>query len=161
MTRPHQSHSIEVALRDIAAADLETFFEHQRDPDACRMAAFPSRDREAFMAHWAKILADPSVIKKAIICNAELAGNVVSFQGGDQRLLGYWIGKEYWGKGTASAAVAKFLSHEPIRPLHARVAKQNLGSIRVLEKCGFKVCGEDRFTTPCGLEMDEFVMWID
>src|SRR5207244_9942675 len=32
------------------------FFEHQLDAEATRMAAFPSRDRDAFMAHWARIM---------------------------------------------------------------------------------------------------------
>ena len=31
-------------LRNVAESDLPIFFEHQRDPDATAMAAFPSRE---------------------------------------------------------------------------------------------------------------------
>ncbi len=122
------------------------------------MAAFPSRDRDAFRAHWAKILRNQTVITKAIVYQSQLAGNVVSFDNSGQRLLGYWLGREYWGKGIASAAVADFLKHEKIRPLQARVAKHNIGSIRVLQKCSFTVAGVDRFKNPEGLEAEEFIM---
>ena len=39
-------------LRDLVEADIAVFFEHQRDPEANRMAAFPARDEETFVAHW-------------------------------------------------------------------------------------------------------------
>ena len=43
-----------VSLRPVTQEDLPLFFEHQMDAEATRMAAFPSRDRDAFMAHWAE-----------------------------------------------------------------------------------------------------------
>ena len=55
-----------VQLRAVVEADLPIFFEHQRDPESNAMAAFPARDREAFDAHWAKILADPTTTNRAI-----------------------------------------------------------------------------------------------
>ena len=127
-------------LRDVVEADLEIFFEHQRDPEANRMAAFPARDREAFMAHWRdKVLANATGRKQTIVAGGEVAGNVVSWQQGDKRLVGYWIGREHWGRGVATAALAAYVrEHEPTRPLHAYVAVQNAGSIRVLEKVGFE-----------------------
>jgi hypothetical protein len=51
----------EVLLRDVAEGDLPLFFEHQIDPDANRMAAFTARNRDAFMAHWNKILGDETI----------------------------------------------------------------------------------------------------
>ena len=41
-----------VGLRDVREADLPIFYEHQRDPDAVRMADFPSREWDPFLAHW-------------------------------------------------------------------------------------------------------------
>jgi RimJ/RimL family protein N-acetyltransferase len=108
------------------------------------MAAFPSRDRDAFMAHWARILGDPTLIAKAVVFDGRVAGNVGSFERSGERLVGYWIGREYWGKGIATRALSEFLGHDKRRPLHAHVAKHNVSSIRVLEKCGFTVCGEER-----------------
>jgi RimJ/RimL family protein N-acetyltransferase len=134
----------EVVLRDVTKDDLPVFFEHQREPDANRMAAFPARDREAFMAHWTKILGDATVVKKAILFEGRVAGNVVSWEQSGEREIGYWVGKSFWGKGIATAALSEFLGHEATRPLFAHVAKHNAASIQVLEKCGFTVVGEDK-----------------
>src|SRR5689334_20021850 len=95
----------DVRLRDVIEADLPIFFEHQLDPNATRMAAFPSRDRVAFMAHWTKILGDTTVTTKTILVDGQVAGNVVSFELLNARAVGYWIGREYWGKGVATRAL--------------------------------------------------------
>jgi RimJ/RimL family protein N-acetyltransferase len=126
-----------VGLRDVTEADLPVLFEHQRDPDAVRMAAFVARDRAAFDAHWRKILGDPAVTAKAIVADGVLAGNIGAWGDASERLVGYWIGKEHWGQGIASRALAAFLAVERARPLFAHVAKANVGSLRVLQKCGF------------------------
>jgi len=133
-----------VVLREVIDADLPIFFEHQYDPIANRMAAFPSREREAFMAHWAKILVEPGTLIRTIESDGEVVGNIVSFVKDDLRLVGYWLGREHWGRGIASKSLAAFLEIDTFRPLHAYVAKHNLGSLRVLEKCGFIVGGESK-----------------
>lgn len=133
----------DVHLRNVIESDLPIFFEQQLDPDATRMAAFPSRDREAFMAHWSKIMGDETNILKTILFSGQVAGNVVSWQQDDEREIGYWLGKEYWGKGIATKALAEFLNQVITRPLYAHVAKHNIASIRVLEKCGFGRYRED------------------
>lgn len=94
-----------VTLQEVHEADLEIFFEHQREPEANRMAEFPRREREAFMAHWAKILADETVIKRTIVFQGQAAGNVVSWVKSGKREVGYWIGQEFWGRGIASQAL--------------------------------------------------------
>jgi RimJ/RimL family protein N-acetyltransferase len=131
-------------LRDVREDDLAVFFEHQRDPEANRMAAFPARDWDAFTAHWAaKVLGDASVIKQTIVLEGRVAGNVVCFEQSGKALVGYWIGKEYWGRGVATKALSEFLDRVQARPLYAHVAKSNRASIRVLEKCGFEISDED------------------
>jgi len=127
-------------LRDVLEADLPIFFEHQQDADARRMAASPGREWEAFVAHWrTKVLAEPSSRVKTVVSNGRVAGYVSSWERDGDRLIAYWLGKEYWGRGIATAAVAEFLMvHELKRPLHAYVARANVGSIRVLEKSGFQ-----------------------
>jgi len=132
----------DVHLREAVQEDLPILFEYQRDPIANRMAAFPARDREAFFPHWTKILCEPGVIIRIIECEGVVVGNLSSFEKHGLHLIGYWLGREHWGKGIASRAIAQFLAIEVYRPLHAYVAKHNAGSIRVLEKCGFTVCGE-------------------
>ncbi|HEV8238501.1 MAG TPA: GNAT family N-acetyltransferase [Thermoanaerobaculia bacterium] len=145
----------DVLLVEVAPEHLPVLFEQQLDPEATRMAAFPSRDRDAFMAHWAKILGNPSGLVRAILFRGRVAGNIVAFELGGQTLVGYWLGREFWGQGIATRALAAFLLLVTKRPLHAHVAKHNLGSIRVLEKCGFTVEREERVA---GEEIDELVM---
>ena len=127
-----------VQLRRVEPYDLPIFYEQQLDADATSMAAFPSRDRASFDAHWERnILANPDAIIRTILVDGEVAGNIGSWPQQDSRLVGYWIGKEYWGKGVATRALAAFLDLVTVRPLHAHVVEHNVGSIRVLEKCGF------------------------
>jgi len=129
----------DVLLREVTEADLPAFFAHQLDPEATQMAAFPARDRQTFMAHWTKIMSDATVNKQTILVDGRVAGNIVCFEELGDRLVGYWIGKEYWGRGIATQALSAFLIRVSERPLYARVAKHNIGSIRVLEKCGFTI----------------------
>jgi RimJ/RimL family protein N-acetyltransferase len=140
-----------VLRRDVIESDLPIFFEHQRDPEGVRMAACPSRDHEAFMTHWAKLRRNPSNITRTIVGDGQVTGNIGSWIAEDQRLIGYWIGREFWGRGVATAALAAFVAEVKKRPLLAFVAKHNVGSIRVLEKCQFvpspehnpSIAGED------------------
>ena len=133
-----------VTLRDVIEGDLPVFFEQQLDPDATSMAAFPAREKDAFMTHWMmKILGDETIIKKTILFNGHVAGNIVNFKQADRSLVGYWLGKAYWGKGIATKALMAFLEEVRTRPLYAYVAKHNIGSMRVLEKCGFATGSEE------------------
>lgn len=152
----------EVRLRDVTEDDLPIFYEQQADPEANAMAAFPARDREAFTEHWLKVLADDSVSKKTVLFDGHVAGNIVRFEQSGQPLVGYWIGRSYWGKGIATRALSEFLGQVAARPLYARVAKHNVASIRVLEKCGFTVAGEERAPSGAGEdEVEELVMRLD
>ncbi len=130
-----------VRLREVVDADLPALFRHQLDPDANRMAVANPRDAEAFRAHWATVLADPAVISKAILADGVLVGRIGCFKMDGSDAVGYWIGREFWGRGFATRALALLLEDVPIRPLHARAAKSNVASIRVLERCGFAVTG--------------------
>src|SRR5215203_154437 len=99
-----------ISLRDVQEDDLPVFFEQQLDPDATRMAAFPARAHDEFMAHWGKILADGTGILKTILFQGKVAGNIVGWERSGKLNIGYWLGKEYWGKGVASAALSQFLA---------------------------------------------------
>jgi RimJ/RimL family protein N-acetyltransferase len=151
------SQSESVRLRDVLEEDLTIFFEHQADPVANRMADFPPRDREAFMAHWARLLADEAITKKTILVDGQVAGNILGFDWDGRREVGYWLGREYWGRGAATNALAQFLETVKRRPLHARVARHNLGSLRVLEKCGFAVLPDGEAPDPPGGDESVFL----
>jgi len=153
----------ELLLRDVVNDDLSIFFEQQLDQEAITMAAFTAKDptnRAAFMAHWQKILADNTNIIKTIIFNEQVAGSVSSYEEEGRPEVTYWLGKEYWGKGIATRALKEFLAHHnQTRPIYARVAKDNPGSRRVLEKCGFIIIGESKgFANARGQEIEELLL---
>ena len=134
-----------VLLRAVVPDDVPIFFAHQSDPEASAMAAFPSRDYDAHVAHWTnKILANETGFVRTIEVDGQVAGNVLSWEADGRRFVGYWIGRDFWGRGIATRALAEFLDQVVAeRPLHALVARHNVGSIRVLEKCGFVRVAED------------------
>lgn len=143
-----------VALREVQERDLEVFNEYQLDSEAARMADFPSRDREAFMALWGRILANETIVKRTILYDDAVAGNVVSFLEDDgRREIGYWLGRAFWGKGIATRAVAMLLEIVTDRPLYAEVAIHNQPSRRVLEKNGFNVINQTEEATFLALEV--------
>jgi RimJ/RimL family protein N-acetyltransferase len=156
-----------IQLRDATIHDLPIFFEQQRDPDANYMAAFTAKDpenRDAYMARWGKILSDETGIVKAILLDGQVVGQFLSYV--DEEIghpeVGYWIGKSYWGKGIATSALAAFLKDIKERPLYARAAKDNVASLRVLEKCGFVRIGEGRgFANARGKEIEEFILMLN
>lgn len=154
----------DVLLRDVTEGDLPIFFEQQRDPAANRMAAFTAKDpadRAAFMAKWAKILGDDSITKRTILFGGQVAGSISTFVApwSGKLEVTYWIGREFWGKGIATKALAALLSAVKTRPLYSRVARDNIASLRVLEKCGFMIVGYERgFANARGEEVEEVVL---
>ena len=71
------------SLRDVLETDLPIFFAYQLEPEAQTMAAFTSKDptdKDAFMAHWHRILADPTTIIQTIVVDGQVAGSVPSYE---------------------------------------------------------------------------------
>lgn len=155
----------DVKLRDVNDGDLPIFFDQQLDSFANHMAAFTSKDhtdKTAFMNHWSNILLSQNIEKKTILWNGCVVGNILRFDQFGNQEVSYWIGREYWGKGLATNALLKFLNYVKSRPLHARAAKDNVASIRVLEKCGFIISGEDRgYANARGEEVEEFILKLE
>lgn len=154
-----------IRLRTVEPADLDHFFEHQLDPDAVQMAAFTAKDptnRAAFDAHWAKILADDGVTIRTILLDDVVAGYVLVHGWFGEPEVSYWVGRPFWGKGVATEALRHFLRVVEERPLYARIVHDNVGSLRVLQKCGFVQIGSDRgFANARGAEVDELVLRLE
>jgi len=151
----------DVHIRDVEDGDLVVLFEQQLDLEATRMAAFPARARDPFMAHWARIRADPSVGTQTIVGDDQVVGNIVSWDNSGKREVGYWLGRRHWGRGIATRALALFVAREKSRPLYAHVAAHNAGSIRVLEKCGFRRLTAQEFQSATAVADDvEEVMLV-
>ena len=146
-----------VHLRECTAADVALFFEHQLDSEARRLTASSPRDRAAFDALWAKIFADPGVVQRTILADDRVAGYVGSFDRLGLKEVCYELGREFWGRGIATAALGAFLVVVDLRPLFARVAKHNVASQRVVEKCGFAVLAAETYRNSLGDEIPEYL----
>jgi len=151
-----------ITLRDVTDADLPIFFDLQRDLAYNHMAAFTHKDpddRAAFDAHWQKIRANPEIKNQTIVFEGQVAGHIASFVIDGEREITYGIARHLWGRGLATEALRAFLAIDTNRPLRARAAKDNVGSLRVLAKCGFEVIGEDiGFANARGQEIEEVVL---
>ncbi|MCP5100460.1 MAG: GNAT family N-acetyltransferase [Chloroflexi bacterium] len=162
MTNNKRTKKNTVLLRNMQNTDLPIFFEQQLDTEANQMAAFTAKDptdKDAFMAHWVKIRADTDIIIRTILFDNVIAGYILTHGWFGDPEISYWIGKSFWGQGIATNALHLFLEEITIRPLFARVVKDNIGSFRVLEKCGFAVIGRDNgFSNARGTEVEELIL---
>jgi len=127
-----------VPLREVRSEDIPVFYEYQADPEANALAGVPSRDRDAYEAHWAKLRTDQQVLLRTITTeDGAVAGQLLSFPRDGIREIGYWLGREFWGRGIATAALADFLPLVNERPVYGVVSEANIASRRVLEHNGF------------------------
>jgi RimJ/RimL family protein N-acetyltransferase len=155
-----------VLLRQATDRDIGVLFEHWQDPEANEMAAFTSADpsdRAAFDERWRRFREQDDITALVIESDGEVVGSIGSWDNDGQRELTYWLGREHWGRGVATRAVAEFLArYEPARPIKAVTAVDNVGSQRVLEKCGFRRVGRGRsYSNARDREVDEVVFLLD
>ena len=140
-----------IALRPVADADLDALFDQTRDPESVWMAAFTPDDpddKSAFEAHMAKVRSSPDITLRAVTCDGQLVGSVSSFVIDGETDVTYWIDRAVWGRGIASRALELLMDLVPTRPLHARAASDNVASLRVLQKVGFKLIGTENSFAP-------------
>lgn len=153
-----------IQLRDIQDTDLPIFFAHQQETAAVQMAAFTAQnpsDQAAFTTHWTKIRADDGVTIQTILFQGAVAGYVLCHNWFGEPEISYWLGQAMWGKGIATAALRQFIHLVKIRPLFARVAQDNAASLRVLQKCGFIISGQDQgFANARGEEIPEYLLTL-
>jgi RimJ/RimL family protein N-acetyltransferase len=151
-----------VRLRDVQPGDIPALHQHQINPEANWMAAFTAPDwddLDIFTAHWMKLLVNDAIGKQTILYREQIAGSILQFVQFGQPSVSYWIGPEFWGKGIMTRALGLFLAQVDERPLYARAAKDNTGSIRVLDKCGFKIIGEDTgFAHARNADVEEYIL---
>jgi RimJ/RimL family protein N-acetyltransferase len=155
---------MDVVLREVHDSDLPVFFRQMNDPEALRMAAFTPKDpadRDAFDAHWKRIRASEDVLRTVLV-DGDVVGSAAVYGEPGEREVTYWIERAHWGRGIATAALRELVTQVPERPLYARAAADNAGSLRVLQKCGFRVTAQaSGFANARGEEIDEFVLALD
>lgn len=156
---------IDLKLRQTETADLEHLFQFQTDKEAGYLAAFMPKDptdKPAYLSKYTKLLADPTINNQTIILNGAIVGSVAKFVMHGDNEITYWIDKSFWKQGIATTALQQFLSIEPSRPIFGRVAFDNFGSQRVLEKCGFIKVGSDvGFANARQAEIEEFIYKLE
>jgi len=149
-------------LRPVEASDLDAIFEQMRDPESVRMAAFTAKDpndRGAFDAHMAKIMSSPDTWVRAITRDSRLVGTIGSWVADGVTEITYWIDRAHWGQGIATQALGLLLAEITVRPIRARAASDNAGSLRVLEKAGFRRIGKDMgFARGRDAEIEETIL---
>ncbi|GHD25604.1 N-acetyltransferase [Streptomyces violarus] len=153
-----------VELREVHDSDLPVFFRQMNDPEALHMAAFTPQDpadRDAFDAHWARIRSSSAVIR-TVLADGDVVGSASVYGEPGEREVTYWIDRAYWGKGIATAALRALVTEVDERPLYARAASDNVGSLRVLEKCGFRTVASARgYARARDAEIDETVLRLE
>jgi len=141
--------------------DLNAFFQFQLDKEANYLAAFTAKDpndKTAYLEKYTKLLTNPTVNMRTIKVNNVIAGSVSKFVMENDAEITYWIDRNFWGQGIATTALKGFLEIEQIRPIYGRVAFDNFGSQRVLEKCGFVKIGKDKgFANARQTEIEEYI----
>lgn len=160
-----KNNKLDIKLRPTEIADLDTLFEFQLDEEGAFLAAFIPKDpsdKTAYLNKFNKLLNDPSVNNQTILIDNIIVGSIAKFLMEGNAEITYWLDKKIWRKGIATMALKKFLEIETIRPIFGRVAFDNFGSQKVLEKCGFVKIGTDKgFANARQTEIEEFVYKVD
>jgi len=141
--------------------DLDAFFEFQLDKEANYLAAFTAKDQDdrvAYIEKYTRFLTDPTINMRTIKAGDKIAGSIAKFVMEGDAEITYWIDRKFWGQGIATTALIAFLKMEQARPIFGRVAFDNYGSQKVLEKCGFVRTGTDRgFANARQAEIEEYI----
>lgn len=150
-----------ITLRPTTQSDLEILFPFQLDEEAIYLAAFTPKhpsDKKAYLEKYTKHINDPTINSQTILVDGTIAGSIAKFEIEGDAEITYWIDRNFWGKGIATSALKTLLSIESARPIFGRVAFDNPGSQRVLEKCGFIKIGTDKgFANARQAEIEEFI----
>lgn len=152
---------MDIKLRPTEIADLDTLFQYQLDKEGGYLAAFMPKDptdKTAYINKYTKLLSDPTVNNQTILLDDKIVGSIAKFIIESDTEITYWIDRKFWGRGIATKALTEFLAIETVRPIFGRVAFDNFGSQKVLEKCGFDKVGSDKgFANARQMEIEEFI----
>lgn len=155
----------EVALRDVEDGDRDALFDLMRDARWVHMAAFTAADpddRDAFDRWLDRQLTDPDVVIQAITSDGRPIGSIAAFPSDGALEVAYGVHPDHWGHGIATRVLRLLLHRVTNRPLYARAAADNAGSLRVLTKVGFRpVRTEHSYAPGRRSEIDETILRLD
>ena len=138
-----------ITLREYADSDLERLVRFANNENVSRylVYTFPYPYSTADAKWWISTGSKQNgAITRVIDEQGLLVGSVaITPQSGWREHLGeigYWVAEDYWGQGIATAALRQMseygFSNRSFRKLIAPVLAPNIGSMKVLEKCGYQ-----------------------
>lgn len=142
-----------IILREYCENDLEDLVTLANNDKVSRYLdlSFPHPYTHEAAAWWIEIgcRAEGSAVK-VIEWEGQFVGSVGTTAASGWRShiaeIGYWLGEPFWGKGIASQALDQMtkiaFTELEFQKLQASVLKPNVGSMKVLEKCGYILEGE-------------------
>lgn len=155
------TNELDIKLRPTEVSDLDILFQFQLDKEGGYLAAFMPKDptdKTAYINKFTKLLSDPTVNNQTILIDDVIVGSIAKFIMEGNNEITYWIDRKFWGQGIATQALKNFLTLESNRPIFGRVAFDNFGSQKVLEKCGFEKIGSDKgFANARQIEIEELI----
>jgi [ribosomal protein S5]-alanine N-acetyltransferase len=159
------NNKLDIKLTPTKISDLDFLFQFQCDKEGGYLAAFMPKDptdKTAYISKYTKLLDDPSVNNQTILLDNNIVGSIAKFVIEGDTEITYWIDRKFWGQGIATKALKVMLELEATRPVFGRVAFDNFGSQKVLEKCGFTKIGTDKgFANARQAEIEEFIYKLD
>ncbi len=154
-------NNLNIKLRPTEIPDLDILFEFQMDKESGYLAAFMPKDptdKFAYKEKYTKLLDDTTINNQTIILDNIIVGSIAKFEMEGETEITYWIDRNFWGQGIATKTLKEFLGIETNRPIFGRVAFDNFGSQKVLEKCGFVKIGTDKgFANARQAEIEEYI----
>jgi len=154
------TNQLDIKLRPTEISDLDFLFQFQLDKGGYLAAFMPKdpTDKVAYIAKHTKLLSDPTVNNHTILIDNNIVGSIATFVMEGDTEITYWIDRKFWGQGIATKAIKEFLIIETTRPVLGRVAFDNFGSQKVLEKNGFVKIGSDKgFANARQTEIEEYI----
>ena len=136
-------------LRPFTLDDAEAMFSNwASDPEVTKFLTFTPHENigvtKNILSKWVDEYQDPQTIRYGITIKetGELVGgiDVVNFIDGVPE-IGYCLAKKCWGKGYMTEAcktVVKYIFMLGFKKIFIRANADNIGSNRVIQKCGFK-----------------------
>ena len=148
-----------VHIAPITEADIKVLYLLGNDKDVSWMSGggltYPLSYEEFRTKKTIAVSTSPQdMASYAIRWNTNLVGSIGYFRR-EQDLpleIGYWLGREYWGKGIATNALQLALEAMRDRGISGTVIAttmpDNLSSRHILLKCGFREIGTEVFESP-------------
>ena len=150
MTGPERFETTRLILRKPALADAEAIFtRYASDPEVTRYLSWPRHrsieDTKAFLtfsnAEWSRWPAGPYLIESRSEQNL-LGSTGLAFDAPSRSVTGYVLAQDAWRKGYATealTAMVEIAERVGVVRLSALCHPDNSASVRVLEKCGFRL----------------------